>query len=225
MVLTSLLAPLAPPACFGCGGHCRWGDPLCAACRRELVWLGPELVPLGGGEGAGDGRSAPGDPVPLWAPLAYRGGAAALVRALKFRGALGVAGDMAAQMLVTAPAGLLGGAALVPVPLDPARARRRGFNQAERLAAALARRAGLEVADVLRRQAGLPTQMGRPRRERIAALNHAVEVRPGGAIPARAVLVDDVATTGATLRACVDALLRAGCPVGAAVTYARTPGR
>ncbi len=79
----------------------------------------------------------------VWAPVAYEGPARDLVRALKFRGATGVADFMAAQIVANAPAGLLEGT-LVPVPLHPRRLRSRGYNQAAALAAELAARACAE---------------------------------------------------------------------------------
>jgi ComF family protein len=169
---------------------------------------------------AGDGTD-----VEAWAPLAYRGGAKALARALKFRGAVALADGMAAQVVASVPAALVEGGSLVPVPLHPARRRRRGFNQAEALARAVAGRAGLEMADCLMRAGPRGTQMGRDRNERLAALTGAMSVRPGARAPSRAVLVDDVLTTGATLLACAATLRAAGSRHVTAIAYARTPGR
>lgn len=210
--LAAALDLLVPRACWGCGARPRRGEPLCLACRRALRWLGADPVRLAG--------------VPVWAPVAYDGPARALVAGLKFRGAAGLAAPMAAQVAAAAPARLLRPPALlVPVPLDPRRARARGYNQAERLAAQLARRTGMRVADCLRRRPGARGgQVGRGRGERLTALDGAFEPAPA-TVPARAVLVDDVVTTGATIAACAAALHAGGASDVAAVAYARTPGR
>ena len=203
-----------PPFCWACGGGAGRAEPLCGACRRELCWLGDATVELGG--------------VATWAPLGYDGPARALVRALKFRGATELAETMGAQIVASAPTGLLcPGAALVPVPLHPRRARRRGYNQAERLAAAIARRAALPVSDCLRRVGAAGSrQLGRGRAERLTAVAHAVTLAPRpGALPRRAVVIDDVVTTGATIAACAAALRGAGVEDVRAVAYARTPAR
>jgi len=242
MGLSAALSIVAPPLCFGCGAHAGGDRALCAACRRALRWLGVPAEDDGGldtggaagaeGGGPGGPASAAGGGLFVWAPLAYEGPAAALVRALKFRGARGLADVMAGPIAAGAPPWLFGreagsGAAeaarLVPVPLHPARRRRRGFNQAALLASALATRTGLEVDDCLERRGGAGTQMGRDRPERAAAMAQAVRVR--GRAPPLAVLVDDVVTTGATLGACAAALRREGAVDVRAVTYARTPGR
>lgn len=211
-VLTAgLLDGVAPPLCASCGAHAGRADPLCAECRRTMRWLGPqpELV-----------RS-----VPLWAPAAYEGAARALVAGLKFRGATRLARTMAAQIAARAPDGWLSGAVLVPVPLHPSRHRRRGFNQAEALAVALAARTGLGLSDCLARGGRGTSQVGRGRAERAAAIEGAVAVRGGPPVPASVLLVDDVATTGATLAACAVALRGAGVRAVRAVAYARTPSR
>jgi ComF family protein len=200
-----------PPLCWGCGGVARRGEPLCAECRRLLQRLAPEPVVLCRG-------------LRLWAPVAYTGPARDLVRALKFRGAAGVADAMAAQIAANAPAGLLEAPALVPVPLHPRRLRRRGYNQAGLIAAALARRTGLQLLDCLRRAGPAATQVGRDRRERRAGPAGSVHAI-SGTVPARALLVDDVATTGATLAACAAALRSAGSLEVTAVAFARTIGR
>jgi predicted amidophosphoribosyltransferase len=163
--------------------------------------------------------------VETWAPVAYEGPARDLVSALKFRAAAALADAMAAQIAARAPQRLLEGASLVPVPLHPARLRRRGFNQAERLASALARRTGLPIAGCLERRGGAGAQVGRGRLDRAVAVREVVAPRSGARIPARTLIVDDVATTGATLAACAVALRSAGAHRIAAVAYARTPGR
>jgi predicted amidophosphoribosyltransferase len=170
--------------------------------------------------------------VRVWAPVAYTGPARDLVRALKFAGATGVADAMAAQIAANAPRDVLapngppGAAAapaLVPVPLHPRRLRARGYNQAAVIAAALARRTGLAVADCLARTGSAAPQVGRHRAERRSGPAGGVSVV--SAAPVRALLVDDVATTGATLAACASALASAGCLHVEAVAFARTIGR
>jgi ComF family protein len=208
---------LVPPLCWGCGGVARRREPLCGGCRRRLRRLAPDPVLLCG--------------VRVWAPVAYSGPARDLVRALKFRGATAVADAMAAQMAANAPAGLLGagglrgaqGPALVPVPLHPRRLRRRGYNQAALIAASLARRTPLEVVDCLARSGSSATQVGRDRSERRTGPAGSVEAR--AAAPDSVLLVDDVATTGATLAACAAAAHAAGAVEVTALVFARTIGR
>jgi predicted amidophosphoribosyltransferase len=81
------------------------------------------------------------------------------------------------------------------------------------------------VEECLERRGRRGIQVGRDRDQRLHALEGSVAVRAGAAPPARAVLVDDVITTGATVLACAGALRAAGAEHVAAVAYARTPGR
>jgi predicted amidophosphoribosyltransferase len=67
------------------------------------------------------------------------------------------------------------------------------------------------------------TQVGRHREERRAGPAGVIEAR--GSVPGRALLVDDVVTTGATLAACQTALREAGTREFGAVVFARTLGR
>src|SRR5712691_11073410 len=117
MTLARLLSLVAPPLCWGCGGPATRDGPLCQSCRAGQRWLESVSVEVAG--------------ICTWAPVAYEGPARALVGALKFRGAAGIADHMAAAMLARAPPRLVDGRTLVPVPLHPARLRRRGFNQAD----------------------------------------------------------------------------------------------
>ena len=213
---------LAPCLCWGCGGPARRGEQLCLACRRKLRHLSAEPVELAG--------------VPSWAPVSYEGAARELVRGLKFAGATAIADTMAALIAANAPEGFLqpppagdtpGSRApvLVPVPLHPRRLRRRGYNQAALLAEAVASRTQLHVADCLVRSGDASSQVGRPRAARLSAPPGAIDARESIPAPEYAVLVDDVATTGATLASCAAALRAAGARRTAAIAFARTPGR
>jgi predicted amidophosphoribosyltransferase len=141
-----------------------------------------------------------------------------LVAALKFRRLLPLA-DRAAEAMCAGLCGVDG--ALVPVPAAPLRLRMRGFDPAEEIAVALARRSGLELAPCLRRGQGR-RQVGRHRADRLAAPPRVTLRSPA---PARVVLVDDVITTGATLAACARALRDGGSERIVAVAFARSPER
>jgi ComF family protein len=222
---------LCPPLCWGCGGISRRAEPLCLACRRGLRHLGAEQAGLAG--------------VRIWSAVAYEGAARELVRGLKFRGAMALADAMAALIVANAPEEVLPlpvtsarddlqapsapvrrgrpPPALVPVPLHPVRHTRRGFNQATILAQAIAARVGLDIADCLGRAGASGSQVGRPRGARVSAPPGHIRAR--SRTPRRAVIVDDVATTGATISACAQALRAGGALEVRAVTFARTLGR
>jgi ComF family protein len=221
-LLAAVGAVLAPPACWSCRATVAVGQPLCPACRAQLRFLrGARCARCGLPAPCGRRCPAAGSAVErAWAPVAFEGPARALVHALKFRGAPGVADVMAAQVIAGAPSGLLAApAALVPVPTHPRRRRARGFDHADCLAAAIAARSGLPVVPCLAR-AGAPTrQAGSSRTARRAAGR--IEIRVRGDPPRSAILVDDVHTTGATLEACARALRRAGTYTVCAVAYAR----
>jgi len=110
--------------------------------------------------------------------------------------------------------------AIVAVPAHPGRRRARGFDPAELLARALARKIGLPLARPLWRSAKAQRQLGASRDERRAGGRLGFEAR--GPAPRMAILVDDVHTTGATLSACAAALKEAGARRVVAITWART---
>ena len=95
--------------------------------------------------------------------------------------------------------------AVVPVPMHRAKLRQRGYNQAELLARALASRLNMPCRALLRKTADRPPQSTLPRRERAANVRSAF-VAERAARGRSLLLVDDICTTGETLRACARAL-------------------
>jgi predicted amidophosphoribosyltransferase len=113
---------------------------------------------------------------------------------------------------------------LAPVPLDPGRLRKRGFNQAGLLAAGIAAATEWSVLPAgLRRRRGRRRQAELGRSERLANVGSAFEWEPGVGVPGRPMLlVDDVLTTGATAAACTAAIEKAGGTCIGVVTFARS---
>jgi competence protein ComFC len=112
------------------------------------------------------------------------------------------------------------GVALVPIPTTARRRRARGFDQSRLLASAAAGLLRARVFDALEQTAG-DAQHGRSRVQRLAASGR-FRVRSAAVLQgARVVLVDDVATTGATVRDAAETLERAGARVLGAAVLAR----
>jgi len=185
-----------PPWC----GRCGQPGLLDVACRFCAEW--PAAL--------GRVRSA------VW----LEGSAREAVHHLKYHGWPGVASAMALAMRGLEP--LAPGAVLVPVPLSRKRLKKRGYNQAARLAASLATVTGLAVAHhALQRARETPTQTALAPEARVA--NVAGAFMAPAPVQGTFVLVDDVCTTGATLAAAAAALIGAGAVRVEAVTFARAP--
>jgi len=153
-----------------------------------------------------------------------------LIADFKFHGHVELASALApllARASAAAPARHPPPDLLLPVPLSPGRLRERGYNQAWELARRVARLRGIAArADLLSRPVETAHQADLPRAQRLANLRAAfiVEPRARAAILGRHVaLVDDVWTTGATVRECAAVLLRAGAASVDAWVLARTP--
>lgn len=140
------------------------------------------------------------------------------VHHLKYGGWWRMADALASTMhgLIADPEAVI----LVPVPLARRRAARRGYNQAEALACAVATQHRVRIdAALLRRGRETTTQTRLTPGER--AVNVTEAFTATACEGARLVLVDDVFTTGATLVAAACALLEAGAERVDAITFAR----
>ncbi len=116
---------------------------------------------------------------------------------------------------------------VIPVPLGPGRLNQRGYNQAALLALFVAAENGWRyLPQALIRQRDTKSQVGLSVEERFANVEGAFLADPRQVEGCHILLVDDVATTGATLAACSQALKEAGAQTVYAVTLARAlPGQ
>jgi ComF family protein len=111
---------------------------------------------------------------------------------------------------------------IVPVPLGGGRIRQRGYNQAALIAQPLALALSIRyVPHDLTRTRETLSQVGLTRSERIQNVKDAFVANSRHVRDRDVLLVDDVATTGATLSACARALRLAGARGVRAVTVAR----
>jgi ComF family protein len=152
----------------------------------------------------------------------YHGALEHLLHALKFRRHDFLDDALASLLEETLRArGDLAFDAVVAVPMSRGRERRRGYNQAELLGRALARRIGVRCDMTLLARCGeRATQSTLPKRSRAANVHNAFAASSrvkGSSI----LLVDDICTTGETLRSCASALRGAGASRVCAIAVAK----
>lgn len=230
----ALLDQLYPPACAACGAPIAEGAGLCPKCFAGVVPITAPLCPVLGlpfdvalGPDA-ISAEALADPPPFArarAAMRYGEVAQMLVTRLKYSDRTELA-QFCARLMAGAGHEFWGARPLlVPVPLHQSRLRFRRYNQSYLLAHALARQLGLDIDPFLvrrhkktRSQVGLSGD-GRARNVQGAFSAHAdALVRIRGR---RVVLVDDVYTTGATVKAVTSILLRNGASEVDVLTFAR----
>lgn len=207
MPLASLFAAFAdlvlPRCCVGCG---RAGGALCVACAPA------GLLRL---DTAG---------LPVVAAGAYAGTLRTALIAYKERGRRDLAGPLGELLARTVAAG--SPSSLVPVPSAARVARARGGDHVLRLTRVAAQGSVSRVATPLRLARRVQDSAGLGLRERAANLHGAMRANPPSRPGTTAVILDDIVTTGATLREAARALDAAGWSVrGAAVVAVTTQRR
>lgn len=199
--------------------------PRCPACGRPS---GAQLagVCLSCWDEVDAGRFPEGEKDGVCTVGPYRGRLRRVVRCFKFGGLPGLAGPLGDRLASTLTEGAAAMDVVVAVPLHWRRAWSRGYNQADLLAKAVSRRSGIPLgAGALRRTRRTAPQRGRAREERALNVRGAFAARPSRVAGARVLLVDDVVTTGATLRECARVLAEAGAIEVQAAAVAQTMTR
>jgi len=216
---------LMPPCCLHCG---RLGSWLCADCALELPLFTGPLCARCGRAWKETGLCSvcletPLQTNPIRAVFLFDGPLRDVIHALKYRGGAEVVEALAPRMREAWVLHGMTGEVLIPVPLHAGREAKRGYNQASLLAVALGREIGLPAdEEALRRVRDTASQTKLNRQERRENVNQAFMVGAGRSFQGKhVVLVDDVATTGATLEACTITLLQGGAKSVSAFTLAR----
>jgi len=112
---------------------------------------------------------------------------------------------------------------IIPVPLHRRRLKERGFNQSVILAREVARAHSIHLDfETLKRTIHTKPQTGLGRKQRSANVKGAFEVADRERVKGeRVVLIDDVYTTGSTVRECARVLVKNGVEEVAVLTLAR----
>jgi ComF family protein len=229
-----LVRTILPPSCLACGRPIAGEGGLCSDCWGRLTLIErpfcerlaiPFTFDLGE---AALSAEAIADPPPferLRAAVLYDEIARQLVHGLKYRDHLELVRWMALWMS-RAGADLIDDADLiVPVPLHWRALWWRRFNQSAALAAAIAERTGKPaLLDGVSRIRATGNQVGKGRKARDANVRGAFRVAAKNRLALagrRVLLIDDVYTTGATVKAVTRALKRAGAAAVDALVFAR----
>ena len=194
------------PYCAYCGAEYGVDLPMlcCPACADKLT---------GAGEFTAMGYSCA-------ACYVFEGPAQRLVHRYKYKDARYLGEKIAQIMLGSCGAFISGAEAVVHVPLHPHKRRQRGYDQAERIAGALARRTDLPHIGALERIRDTATQTRLSREERMENVKGVFRTT-ADVTGLHLLLIDDVLTTGSTAAECARALTKAGAKSVRILVFAR----
>jgi competence protein ComFC len=216
---------LFPQYCVGCGHE---GDFLCQSCRQKLPQITPPICPKCG-QPQSSGMLCP-DCISwsahidgIRSPFRFDGVIRQAIHQLKYKNLRALATPLAGLLQAYLAASPIPGGILVPVPMHPKRLRERGYNQSSLLAKALGQLSDLTVVtDCLIRERYTPPQARTASQaERQHNVAHAFTCRDQRLHDQTVLLIDDVATSGATVDACAAALKSAGATSVWALVLAR----
>lgn len=153
----------------------------------------------------------------------YDGNAKDLIRRLKYGNAVYLVNTLSQYMLDVLLFSDWQADCITFVPMHKSRQKKRGYNQAERLAYALADRVDLPCKRLLEKTKKTINQARLDRAERLETIKGSFSII--GECPEHVILVDDVMTTGATVNECSKMLKSGGAKVVYVLTFASVPER
>jgi competence protein ComFC len=215
---------LYPPQCGGCG---RKGDRWCVDCRSKAQLIQPPICNRCG-QGLESGnqcvrcRKSPPNFVALRSWAGFTGPVRTALHQLKYRRDIALGERLAEPLSELYVAQEWSVDFVAPVPLGIARLKERGYNQAALIARPLALACGLPYeSHALERTRETRSQVGLSLDERKINVANAFKAKSATVSSKNVLLVDDVATSSATLDACSRALLKAGATQVYCLTLAR----
>lgn len=223
-----------PSRCVVCESELSWRDRVGSCCRAcwdslpsleraqcrscALPWPGDDPGYLCG--------ACLTDPLPVdwtraWGP--YRGSLERVLHAFKYERHDWFSRPLATHLAAALhQQGDLRFDVVTAVPMHRSKLRRRGYNQAELLGRDLARKIRLPFyGPLLTKVVERSAQSSLPRAERAGNVRKAF-LAGNGARGKAILLIDDVSTTGETIRACARALRKAGAERVCAAVVAKT---
>lgn len=216
-----------PPSCAGCG---EWGKKYCPECLKKTKLIEKPICQI-----CGDPVSEPGivicercnttevafSAIRSWAY--FEDPLQSAIHRLKYKQDIGLAIELAKPLMVMVKElgwpidGVLG------IPLDSARRKERGYNQAALLAKPIAWELNISyLPDAVARLKRTRPQVGLNRQERVDNMEGAFLAQPDLVRNAFILLVDDVITTGSTMNACAKAVRNSGAEAVYGITLARS---
>lgn len=166
-------------------------------------------------------RRQPSPVIQMRAPLRYLEPLSQVIHRFKYEGYFALAEPLAEFMIAGWPTWEHPPDLILPIPLHPRRRRQRGYNQSELLARPLGRAMNIDLDTTsLQRTRHTAPQVGLGSEERHENVHNAF-LADAGVCGRHIVLVDDVLTTGATMRSAAEALLAAGAATVSAYCLAR----
>ena len=227
-VIKSTIAAIFPKFCVSCKNP---GSLLCEQCLHKVQFIYDQCCPVCQHPSIG-GLTHPRCKSPwgmdgLVSITYYRGPVRTLIRQLKYAGAT-VTSELIEQLIaeyqkhetITLPPAIV-----TPIPLDRQTLKNRGFNQSEAVAHILSQQLGYPcVSNILQRQHKLISQTKLSKDERRQNMQGAFSLIPDTSQAIKdctIIVVDDVFTTGATLREPTKVLKRAGAAKVYGFTFAQ----